>query len=703
MSNIKHKATLIPILAICAFQSEIQASAAPEEGARVLEQIVVTAQRREQTLQDVPISVNAISGDSLKGRGIDSLGALSSAVPALAVPRVGSVVTPFLRGVGSNAADPNNEASVATYVDGIYMAAPFANVFSFNNIERIEVLKGPQGTLFGRNATGGVIQVVTRDPVAESFYEASIGYAKYDTVSGGFYGTTGLGSSAAIDLAIQFEDQGDGWGKNVVTGNDVYKGRERSIRSKLSLEPLDTTRILLSVDHFVANTSIGDYQLRPGVPGLDGEINYHGRHNTTANVDYNIKAESTGAMARIEHELSFAELVSLTSYRDSDGRYGPFDSDAAPVNFVTATLNQSVSTITQEFQLIGYSNVVDWSLGAYYFDNKAKYDPGYLEGLAIGADPLSLVGVQDTESWSLYGQATVDIGKGFALTGGLRYTDEDQTFDSSANGFGLPKSSNGFEEWTWRTALEYRASPDILYYLSYNRGIKSGGFDLLSPGDTGFDPEILDAYEIGMKAELLDNRLRLNTAVFYYDYEDIQVTSIQNSTTSTANAAGAKIKGVDVDLEAILSDQLTLSVAVSYLDGEYTDYPDPVIYPASPIEGPVSIPNAKGNQTIRTPELTGNIAATYRIPTTAGEFLLTGNVSYNDGYYWAPDERLRQPSHTLVNASLEWNPDDRFGVVFWGRNLTDKTYLLQGVPSAYGDLIAYASPRTYGVTFNFRY
>jgi len=669
-----------------------------------LEEIVVTAQRRAQSLQDVPITVNAITAESLEGKGISSVTSLSSVVPGLDVPMVGSVASPYLRGIGSNAADPNNEPSVAMYVDGIYIAAPFANMFTFNNIERVEVLKGPQGTLFGRNATGGVIQIVTREPEHEAALETSLGYANYDTFNANVYGTTGLSENLAVDLAIQHREQGSGWGSNINLGTDLYKDREYSARSKMLYTPTDQTKIIAAIDYTENNTNKGDYHLAPGIVGLDGEKHYFGSHNTDTNHRYSVKARAVGGSIRVEQELPFATLVSMTAYRENKGVYS-FDADATPIDFVTAILNQKVTSWTQELQLMDATHEkVEWMAGLFYFDNTAKYDPGSLSGLAIGPDPLVLFGTQKTKSWSLYGQSTVEVAPDTRLTGGIRYTNEEQTFDSAVGSMRLPQEENDFEKMTWRLAVDHNLTSDLMVYASYNRGIKSGGFDLLSPGNTGFKPEILDAYEIGFKSELFESTLRINASVFYYDYEDMQVTSIEHNTTFTANAAGARIRGLDVDILAIPLENLTLTAGLAYLNGEYNDFPNPVVYPASPSEPMPVIADAKGNETIRTPEITGNLGVEYRLPTRVGLFTLAGNMSYNDGFYWAPDERYRQKPYTLVNASIGWRSDnDRFGVSLWGQNLTDKSYLMQGVPSAYGDLAVMAAPRTYGITVSTKF
>ncbi len=225
------------------------AAAANQRESTGLEEIVVTAQRRSESLQSVPIAVSAVTGAQLEARGLNDIVSLSTAIPSLMISIDGNSATVFLRGVGSNAGNPNDEPSVATYVDGIYYPNPNATVFSFNNIERIEVLKGPQGTLFGRNATGGVIQIVTRDPTQDPTLEATVGYGNFNTVKSSVYAAGGLTSGVALSVAAIYSDQGSGFGHDIDTGEETGKYDSKGVRAKLLLNPSDTTEIHIGADY----------------------------------------------------------------------------------------------------------------------------------------------------------------------------------------------------------------------------------------------------------------------------------------------------------------------------------------------------------------------------------------------------------------------------------------------------------------------
>jgi len=666
-----------------------------------VEEIVVTAQRRSERLQNVPVAVNAITSAGLEARGLDSAVALSAAVPGLTFATQGLAGAPFLRGVGSGSGNPTDEPSVATYIDGVYIGAPFTNVFGFNNIERVEVLKGPQGTLFGRNATGGVIHVITRDPSPDTSAEASLGYANYQTVSGSAYLNAGLAEGVAVNFAGQFQDQGKGYGRSLTLGTETYKQDELSLRAKLLLEPTERTRVILSGDYGKINSAGLNYQLPRGVAGIDGNADYPGRYNTRNDYPNAIRVRQRGVSLRIEQDLDFAKLISISAYRKAKGFYG-VDADATPVSGTAAAEYQDQKSVSQELHLVSPdASPITWLVGAFYYRSSAAYDPLVLLGAAAGGlDYLNIYGRQKTRSGSIFAQATGEILADTKLTAGLRYTTEKQHLISSIDsniGIIAPRDvdSQSIKRATWRLALDHRFTPDIMAYASYNRGIKSGGFDPLSFGS--FKPETLDAYEVGVKSELFGRRLRLNASAFWYDYKNIQVQVVTQGFSTTLNAAGARIRGMDVDFEAVPVNNLTLSGGFAYTDGEYTNYSDAISFAASP--GPAVIFDARGRDTVRTPKWTGSFNADYRIPSSIGDFTIAGSLTYSGSFAWAADNRLKQDVYALLNGSIRWqHPDEHFNIRLWVRNLTDKHYLAQGVSSGNGDIIVQATPRTYGIT-----
>lgn len=723
---MKHKHIFVgcTAMALClagGSHAQTAATEQPADESLGLTEIVVTAQRQSESLQQVPIAVNAVTAEALAARGISDSLALEVAVPNLTLSQNGVSITPFLRGVGSNQSNPNDEASVATYVDGIYIPSVTGNVFKFNNIERIEVLKGPQGTLFGRNATAGVIQIVTRDPETEPLLQANVGYGNYDTIDVSAYATAGLTSNLAVDLSGVFNKNADGYGHDINTGKDIFKRDELGLRSKILWTPSDTTEVRLSLDYSRLKSTGTDYQLAPGVIGADGVTSYPGKRRT--NTDFVNKGDNEiyGGGLRIDHDFDFARFVSLTGYRHVTGDYH-LDQDSTPTPIVKAYINQFAESWSQEFQLLAPTgSSIDWLIGGYYFNADYAYTPLRIEGFAAAPfTAMDLHGSQNTESLSAYGQATIPVTENTGLTFGLRYTSEKQKTVGSVVADGVPideetivddvvivpdiPQKQNFKKLTWRVALDHDFSDDVLGYLSYNRGIKSGGFNMINAGTPGYAPEILDAFEAGLKTQFFDRRVRFNVAAFFYKYKDIQVFNITGGgAVLTTNAAKAEVKGIDLDAAWRVTSGLTLSGGLGIVDSEYTDFPDATYTPPSPLDGPQTIIDATGNNLIYAPKVSGNIALDYAIPTDIGTFNLNGTIAYRDKVYVSAANRLAIPSYTVANASIGWTSDDEhFGVRLWARNLFDKDYYLNRTEQSLGDIQYLAPPRTVGVTFSIR-
>jgi iron complex outermembrane receptor protein len=686
-------------------QSETRENSTTQDDDGVGE-IIVTAQRRSQSLQDIPIAVNAVTADELTQRGMTDTLSLQVSVPSLTLSENGVSVTPFLRGVGSNQSNPNDEPSVATYVDGVYIASPTGNIFSFNNIERIEVLKGPQGTLFGRNATGGVIQIVTRDPEHDPALSLDVGFGNYDTLEVSGYATTGLGPNVAADIAVIYNNNFDGYGRDIVRNQDIFRREEFAVRSKWLWTPSAATEIRLSLDYSTLDSTGTDYQLAQGVIGADGVSTYPGRRRTATDYQNTGDNEVYGGSLRIDHDFDFARFVSITGYCHVTGEF-QLDQDATPTPLVRAEINQFAEQFSQEVQLIAPTNSrIDWLVGAYYFNANFAYTPLQIAGLAAAPLPaIQLFGSQDTESISGYAQATIPIFTNTRFTAGIRFTHESQDTNGRTESGGVvlvpdQPQSQRFDKLTWRLALDHQFTPDILGYVSYNRGIKSGGFNMINAGTPGYNPEILDAFEAGLKMDLAGRTVRLNTAFFYYDYQDIQVFNITGGgAVLTQNAAAARLWGFDVDLAWRVTSRFRLNAGFGYINSEYTDFPNATFTPPSPLDGPQTVGDATGNRLIYAPEVSFNASANYRIPTSIGEFRLDGTVSYRDDVFVSADNRLEIPGYWLANASIGWTSrSERFGLRLWVRNLFDADYFANRTEQALGDIQYLAPPRTVGVT-----
>ncbi len=695
-------------------------STGPQTG---VQEIVVTAQRRSESLQRVPIAVTAIAGDALEAAGIQNTSELSLVTPGLNVTSSIGYVLPRIRGVGTAANAAGVENPVATYVDGVYYASQPSSLLSLNNIAQVAVVKGPQGTLFGRNATGGVIQITTKDPVHEFGGEAALGYGNYETAVGSLYVTAPIVDALAADLAVRLETQGKGWGENVHDGRDIYKlDSDVAIRSKWLYAPTDATQVKAIVDY--AATRGSRAALGPVSPELGVNVFgpfYLGGYDVNQDLDPRTEFDSRGLSVDIQHDFSIARFVSISAFRRSQLSIDvDFDLTPNPLISVNPILEKD-RQFTQELQLLSLDNsAVKWVAGVFYMDSTAKYDPYriLLGGpLAAPLGDIDTLGTQKTKSYAGYGQATAEIVRATNLTVGLRYTDETRDYRGSLFGYlpgGIPigplipevNASKSFGELTWRLALDHRFNDDMLVYASYNRGFKSGGFNVGSPVQPAYNPEVLDAYEIGSKTELAHGAVRLNTAVFFYDYSNIQVPFYDNGSTIVYNGAAAQIYGMDADLTWAATDRLDLTAGVSVLHDRFTDFPNADTYVANPpnIGGFTIVKaSAKGHRLPQTPDATFNLSANYTAQIGGNDLKLNLTYSYNDGWHPEPDNIFRQKSFNMVNASATWTTAKGVYWKFWGANLLDERVKLAFNHSPSGAAYSYDAPRTYGATLGYKF
>jgi iron complex outermembrane receptor protein len=267
-------------------------------------------------------------------------------------------------------------------------------------------------------------------------------------------------------------------------------------------------------------------------------------------------------------------------------------------------------------------------------------------------------------------------------------------------------TSKTFTKPSWRFSYDHRFSDEVMAYVSYNRGFKSGGFNAGVPGDAPYNSEVLDAYEVGLKTDLWDRRVRLNTAAYYYDYKNIQVGHFVQGNIGYYNGAAAKIHGLDADLEVLVTPDLTLIAGTSWIHDRYSSFPNAVFFTPNPAGGNIpGLSSAAGNRLPLTPDATFNVSADYRYPLpNRGQIHLTAIYSYSDSYIFSPDNILRQPAFSMVNATMSWTaPGERLTATLWGKNLSNEAVANAILESALGSLAAYQPPRTYGVTVGMKF
>jgi iron complex outermembrane receptor protein len=692
-----------------------------------LEEVIVTAQRRQESLSEVPIAVSALTADMLSQRGIGDTASLTEVVPSVQLTTSGPSSMFFVRGVGNTNGGVGEEGANAFYVDGVYMPDLLQSVMKFNNIERVEVLKGPQGTLFGRNSTGGLVQVITKEPTEEFTGNISVGAANYDTYSTQAYVAGGLTETVKADLAISYSDQGEGWGENLITGDDVAKRRDWGLRSKVVWEPTDAAKITFAGEYGeLKDDRATNWYIAPGTFGLSPQPGVlpstpspGDDFDTTATNPQFTDMTLYGGSVTAEIDLDWATFTSITAYRKMESDSG-VDVDGGPLPLIAFHLEETANeTYQQELRLASNSEgPFGWQAGMFYLNAKASMTPQSSSGLLFAPISRMLDYVeQDTQSISGFGEVNYYLTDATQIIAGLRYTKDERDFkglqERYVSGLATPvqtvtdNDSTTDEEMSYRLALRHNLTDDTNLYASWNRSFKSGLFTMNSYPWGQVAPQTIDALEVGMKTSHFGNRLRVNAAVFYYEIDDYQARAVINNAQALQNAAKVEVEGVELEFEALLGQGLTLFGSATYTNSEFAEFPNATSLIPNPAfvggnaNGPVI--DAKGNETPIAPNFAGSVGVSYAVPVADGELRMNALYSYNSGYYFDTENRLEQPSFSTVNASIGYYPTPDWGVEVWGRNLTDERHYIQRLGSNLSDMDVRAAPRTYGVTLNYHF
>jgi iron complex outermembrane recepter protein len=695
-----------------------------------LEEVVVTSQKREENLQDVPIAVTAVDGVVLAEAGLTTQATLPRITPGLNLNQGAGFTAPFIRGKGTVFATLGLESSVATYLDDQYLSRPVSGFFSFSDIARVEVLKGPQGTLYGRNAAGGAIRLITNDPSQDYEAKISAAYGRFDTATVDGLLNVPLSPTLSARVSARY-GRSDSYVESVDPDHGPTDKTETLVRAKLLWEPTSNLTAKLSLDYgevqdpyavaFILIDKEGPGSIglvRGGTPSPDFYTTTGGYGPNSSKP--NSETDTFGAQLRFDLEKAGMTLSSISGYRTTSLDQ-PSEQDATEIPYSHARFAESADAFSQEFQVVSaQAGPFKWIAGLYYYQEKGDNDYrsygqtindafGLPYGPTVGAmqgNPVfALFGWADTEATAPYAEATYELTDRWSLTAGARYTWETKTMVRNNNvvqGLGPDFSvfqerdkEFDFSQFTPKATISYKPVDEVLLYLTYSRGFKSGGFSLPSASAANdVDAEILDSYEFGYKTQF--GRIRLNGSVFYDDYQGLQVQRPSDSSGVTLeNAANATIYGADLETVWAATDDLDLGVGFSYLKTEYKDYlgtanvlaastqacadaGGPLLpYPAACL-GYVNAPqDFSGAQMINAPEFTAYGRLEYRSQLAAGNgsLLFSGLVSYSDRYFYNPEQSLQEPEKTLVSGSVTWtSPSDRYSISVFGDNLLDEKY-----------------------------
>ncbi len=712
------------------------------EGSISANEIIVTAQRRSERLQDVPVSITAFGDSEIEKRAISSVLDVAGATPNLQIkaPQGYGKPTIFIRGMGFNDFNATAVGAVGIYNDEVYIGGASNQLFQAYDLERIEVLRGPQGTLYGRNTTGGAINFISRKPTDTMEASAALSYGRFDTLdveaalSGPLAGDTLTARVAGI------YGRTDGTEKNLFDNSDIGEYEKWGGRLLVNFAPSETIDLLLNV-HGGKVTGDGkpihNEGLAPG--GVDffgyreGDDFYAGSYNT----DLYGRVKSFGTSLRGTLSFDSFDIVSISAYEEVEAD-GVADADASPTDFLTLIRDDEQEQFSQEVRVNSNgSGPLEWILGAYYYTENLKarsvYDVGqFLRDMGVQpnpADPNAPLRIvqpfdQDTSSFAVFGQATYPIAPKLKLNIGLRHTWDKKSIDFRT--FADEPSLNFAEiipqffvrrKWkalTGRAALDYQITRDAMVYVSYNRGYKSGGFNggaLFDPAEaTPFEPESVDAYEVGFKTTWLGGRLILNGAAFYNDFADLQVfrfvaSGVGLPITLIDNAASATIKGGELEAIFVPVDRMRIEMGLGLLDASYDRFTTLAPQPG----GGFAELDLSGNKLVASPDVTFSGAAEYGFALGGGG-VLTPRVewSYRSDQFFdtSNDPILSQDGYWLANASLRiGTDDDRWGITLWGKNIFGKEYNSDKIALANFGLnqVSRGERATYGVTLRAKY
>lgn len=695
----------------------------------ILEMVTVTAQKRSENLQATPISIAAISGESLERIPLSNTGDLAKYVPGLLVGKSAFVGQTYLRGVGQSNGVPGVESPIATYLDGIYLGAPALSVFDLNNISQIAVLRGPQGTLFGRNATGGVIQITTREADHDFGVSAEVGYSSFNTTTGRLYVTGGVTPDLATSLAFSGKDRQEGVLRNVTTGSKLQDEKSYTVQNKWLWDAGENTTVKLNLLHGEYDNLPGAvYSVYPNTLASDGATTYLGEHNVANRNDGSNTTESSIASATVLHDFDWGRISSQTSYATFNGDL-VLNQSAHPgrpnVNNAAAQISGlygKIDSWTEELQIQAPASAhFQWIVGAFYLRDHTAVELN----VHLDDTPFAFVDTDvRTDSYSVFGQATHPLGELAQVTAGVRYTRDTKDF-SGITGAGLRPAptlptEKSWSQMTWRLALNYQFTTEVMGYVSHDRGFKSGTYTNTAVIFPPAAPETVNAYEVGLKSQLMGRRVRINGAAFLYDYEDLQLRTVAGSTILTYNAANSRIYGVDLDVDALLTDKLTLSAAAEVLRARYTHFPSgPVGVPTPLLTIPAGCTGAvnprvggaatiacdlKGNHMVKAPPLSATLSLQYDTQIAGFETIFSLQDRYSASYYFEPDNVLKQNAYHMVDATASVSPmRGAWRLTLWGTDLTAARVFDTGVTA--GNTFAYApgSPRLYGATLNVTY
>ena len=719
----------------------VAALLSPSIHAAALEEVIVTAQKRAQSLQEVALSVSAVSGEEVDRLNLDDVTRLATVVPNLtAMDNAAGNPSFRIRGVGLNEFSAAYDSPVGIHLDETYLFKPVLASLGFYDVERVEALKGPQGTVFGRNTTGGAVNFYSNQPSDEFEARVGLSYGNYERFEADGFVSGPLSESLTGRLAFDIKDYAEDEGpwKNLYDGKRIGALEQQQVRGMLEWAGEGTTVLatleggqkdaeLLPYDNLFQSQP-GAHPTAPDVPGVwDPSLEIRDPiSRDTFNADYTQATDSDywGARVRIDHELDIGTLTSLSSYKDFE-RENNEDSDNTPTRSVNIDWNSKLDSFSQEFRLGGETDHWTYLLGAYYENDTTEVvelvDSRDFLGAYFGDDYQV-----DTESWAIFTNNEYSFTETLSLVLGARYTDEEVSIEGE--GYAAPATaaigsfsrvapedriaviavdeSRSDDDFNWKIGLNYAPNEDLLIYTAVSTGFRSGGYDMTFGGLAlanpmlTFDPEDVTAVDLGVKSTLLDGAMTFNAALFYTEVDDYQdnVNEGVEIVPRRRNVGTLETSGFETDLQWQMSESWMVKWGVGYTDSEVTDSDE--VVNGVPLDGKTPV---------NTPEWSTSLVVNYNTQFSEAlvlDVLVSGQ--WQDERYLEPEngpDHLVDAYSTVDATASLMSADGKWSVSLWGKNITDEEYLqyINDVPGFGLFLTIKAEPATYGISLEYNF
>lgn len=734
MATIKKTNVLGASLAAIAAATSIGATPAfaQDDDGAALEEIVITAQRREESLQDVPIAITAFTSEDLERTAAVGIQDVASRAPGVTLTQF-NIGEPqlYIRGVGTTSDSAASDPSIGISIDEVSIGRAGASSLAFLDVNRVEILRGPQGTLYGRNASGGALNVYTNAPVLDNEGRIAVRAGSFDG-----YGVDGmfnaqLSETSALRFAAQYNTN-DGYAEYAPTGQSLEGGTQWGARAQFLTEAGDWS-FLAGVDYAnddmdgharipvtTASTAPAFAALINGLrTGLDIRQSFSSPNNYQERTNY-------GVTFRAEHEGSNFNFVSLTSYRNNDYSWrdnlGGLPFPGFPLA-VDDRASEASDQISQEFRIVSPdSSTINWVAGIYYMLENVDRSERFIVQTALPIAPASFGGDttfnQDATntSYAVFGQATIPFADIWEFTAGIRYTHDDREIhqvaidnDGGLNPpVGIPLGPAGspynvtadesFEEPTWRLALSVEPVEHARFYVSYDRGYKAGSFvsgaQNALQASTPIRSEILDNYAVGMKTTWMDGRLRFNAEGFLLDYSDLQVYELLGLNLATSNA-DARSSGIEIETAYAVDENITIGGSYTRLQALYT----------SNATSTVGTLPYDGHALPRSPEHQYTAFIDGEWDLWGGQFSSRINYQWQGAFYFDPSNNpeVLEDSHGLLGAFASWESPSGLTVSIYGKNLTDEDYRLHVIKNVGIGFSVFGPPQEFGVSLTQRF